>query len=335
MTQPIQPAWVLLTASTNRQNLARDGNTTHDILNDVALIQARQQNSANPSSLVQAGLHPPRKAPGRFALVLIGELHCFRRSGALLKQLSEDADLFVVTSERFRHIAEDIAQPNQRQIVEDHPEEASVDEGLPVNSMKQWHKLSLALKLIRKQEHILKRRYQYILKLRSDYFYVHPDKMLKSVAKQCRSPNHGLVGASDKVFGGRRDQMMLMEGFFQAIPLWFDQRETEYWPINLHQVLASDDAIKWFGMNWPKAIIGTPADPTSWREILTAGGQKLAEELAAFRPGPIVEYHRILRGHERFASEICFSRFLNLCGIPFQDCRGLRGFLYNDRKTQA
>ena len=88
-------------------------------------------------------------------------------------------------------------------------------------------------------------------------------------------------------------------------------------------------------MNWPKAIIGTPADPTSWRKILTAGGQKLAEELAAFRSSPNVEYHRILRGHERFASEICFSRFLNFCGLPFQDCLGLRGFLYNDRKTQA
>ena len=162
MTQPIQPAWVLLTASTNRQNLARDGNTTHDILQDLDLIQARQQNIVDPSSLVQAELHPPRKAPGRFALVLIGELHCFGRSGALLRQLSQDADLFVVTSERFRHIAEDIAQPSQRQIVEDHPEEVSVDEGLPVNSMKQWHKLSLALKLVRKQEHILKRRYQYI-----------------------------------------------------------------------------------------------------------------------------------------------------------------------------
>ena len=189
----MQPAWVLLTASTNRQSIAKASNTTHDILQDFDLVQARQQNIVDPSSLVQAELDPHRKEPGRFALMLIGELHCFQRSGSLLKQLSEVADLYVVTSERFREIAEDIAQPNQRQIVEDHPEEVSVDEGLPVNSMKQWHKLSLALKLVRKQEHILKRRYQYILKLRSDYFYVHPDKMLKSVAKQCRSPNHGLA----------------------------------------------------------------------------------------------------------------------------------------------
>ena len=335
MKQPTQPAWVLLTASTNRQSVEGGGNTTHNILNDVALIQARQQNSANPSRLVQPLPRSNTEAPARFAIVLIGELHCFQRSEALLRQLSQEADLYVVTSERFRDIAETITQPHQRQIIEDHPKEASVDEGLPVNSMKQWHKLSLALELIRRHEQTLKRRYRYILKLRSDYFYAHPDRMLNSVAKQCRSPNLGLVGASDKVFGGRRDQMMLMEGFFQAIPLWFDQRETEYWPINLHQVLASDDAIKWFGMNWPKAIVGTPGDPTSWRETLTAGGQNLVEELAAFRPSPIAEYHRILRGHERFASEICFSRFLNFCGLPFKECFGLRGFLYNDRKNQA
>lgn len=335
MTHPIQPAWVLLTASANRQNVEMGVNSTHNILKDNALIQARQQNSVDPSSLVQQVPQRCGKASGRFALVLIGELHCFQRSESLLRQLSQEADLYVVTSERFRAVAEDLAPPRQRKIIEDHPKETSVDQNLPVNSMKQWHKLSLALNLIRKHEQIQKQKYQYILKLRSDYFYAHPDKMLSSLVKQCRSPNGGLVGASDKVFGGRRDQMMLMEGLFQAIPLWFDQRETEYWPINLQQVLESDDAIKWFGMNWPKDIVGTPGDPTSWREILREGGQKLAAELAAFRPSPTTEYHRILRGHERFASEICFSRFLNFCGVSFQDCRGLRGFLYNDRKIQA
>jgi len=46
------------------------------------------------------------------------------------------------------------------------------------------------------------------------------------------------------------------------------------------------------------------------------------------------QYHRLLKGNPRFASEISFARFLNFCGIPFHDCVALRGFLYSDRSEQ-
>ena len=127
---------------------------------------------------------------------------------------------------------------------------------------------------------------------------------------------------------------MQFEGFFRAIPRWFDQREKTYWPINLQQVLASDDAVKWYGMNWPLDLVGTPQHPRPWRQALLANEQRLTQALAHHKASQSAHYHRLLKGNPRFASEISFARFLNFCGIPFHDCVALRGFLYSDRSEQ-
>lgn len=333
---PTQPAWVLLTASNNRLNMACDPEDDHTILRDHILLNNRGINAKDPAALVQplyehAGHY---KSQSRFALVLAGELRCITRSEALFKRLSSQADLFIVTSAPYRQRALALVPDEHCLIVDDQLAESSIDAGLPMNSMKQWHKLSLALRLIRHREQKLQKRYRYIVKLRSDYYYVHPETMLQEIDNACRSPETGLVGASDKVFGGPRELMMQFEGFFRAIPRWFDQREQTYWPINLQQVLASDDAVKWYGMNWPLDLVGTPQHPRPWRQALLAGEQHLTQALAHYKSSQSAHYHRLLKGNPRFASEISFSRFLNFCGIPFHDCVALRGFLYSDRSEQ-
>ena len=333
---PAQPAWVLLTASNNRPNMARDPEEDHPILRDTALLSSRGLNASNPAALVQPLPEPSSRptAPARCALVLTGELRCIERSAPLFEQLSAQADLFIVTSAPYRQRALALAPAEHCQIVDDQPAQAAIDAALPVNAMKQWHKLSLALQLVRCQEQKRQKRYRHVVKLRSDYYFAHPEKMLQQIANACRAPEAGLVGASDKVFGGPRELMMQFEGFFQAIPRWFDQREQSYWPINLQQVLASDDAVKWYGMNWPVQLVGSPQHPRTWRQALIADEQRLSQALAEHIPSTNAPYHRLLKGDPRFASEICFSRFLNFCGIPFHDCPALRGFLYRDRSQQ-
>ena len=334
MAAKIQPAWVLQTASGDRSRMAIDPREQHEILHDTALLNAR---SASAESLFQAVPESDEVQPEgtrRIALALIGELRCFHRSAELLKHLSRQADLFIVTTHNFRHEAAQLTHAARILIVENLNHEREVDAALAVPAMKQWHKLHLALQLIRNHEERLHQRYRFILKLRSDYFFVHPQQMLKRFVAACRTPQAGLVGASDKVFGGRRDLMMLLQGLFPAIPGWFDQRETTYWPINLEQVLRSDDAIKWYGMNWPQELVGQPDHPLRWRQALIHGGASLGHALARYRHTPSSRYHRLLVGHERFSSEICFSRYLNFCGIPFRDCRALRGLLYMDRNRQ-
>jgi hypothetical protein len=324
-----QPQWVLLSASADHPALP-----TPPALDDPALIRARQRNTNAPASLQQRlprALSRPRLA--RPALLLTGELRCLSRSEALIKRLSRRAALFIVTTAPFAAAARRLTSPDRLLILEEHPDQVRIDHDLPVPSMKQWHKLALALSLVRQVEQRRGHRFSHLIKLRSDYFYVHPHRLLQNVIRACESSNAGLVGASDKVFAGRRDAVMLLEGFFAALPGWFDQQEERYWPINLQQVLASDEALKWYGMNWPVELIGRPASTEAWRQQLIDGGPDLAAALARFQPGADTSYHRLFRGHPRFASEVCFARYLNFLGIPFRDCHGLRGFLYSDRSS--
>ena len=313
--------------------MARDPEDDHPILSDIDLLKSRDLNASAPSALVQSLPECSERVQPkpRFALVLTGELRCFERSAELWEHLRPQADLFVVTTAIYRKKALDLVPAERCLIIEDLPMEAAVDANLPVNSMKQWHKFSLALQLIQQHEQKRQKRYRHIIKLRSDYYFAHPQGMLKQITTACKSPHTGLVGASDKVFGGPRDLMMQFKGFFRAIPHWFDQHELNYWPINLQQVLASDDAVKWYGMNWPKELVGTPNHPRPWRHSLLAAEQRLTQALAAHSPTSSESYHSLLVGHPRFASEISFCRFLNFCGIPFHDCPALRGFLYRDR----
>ena len=97
----------------------------------------------------------------------------------------------------------------------------------------------------------------------------------------------------------------------------------------------SDDSIKWYGLNWPIDLIGTPPTTEAWRRQIRQGGNKLAYTLAKFKPNRTTKYHRLFKGHPRFASEVSFARFLNFNCIPFKDCYSLRGFLYSDRNTTS
>ena len=199
--------------------------------------------------------------------------------------------------------------------------------------MKQWFKISLALKLVREQEKKQSYKYDSILKLRTDYFFSHPKYILKDIIKACSCPNTGLVGASDKVFGGSRDLMMTLTGFSSIMETFFYEIENDYWPINLEQVILSDEALKWYGMNWPVELIGQPESIKKWKERLIEGGENLAKDLSKFKPKPNTKYHQLFKGNPKFASEVSFARFLNFNGIPFRDCYSLRGFLYRDRMT--
>ena len=287
-----QASWVLLSASADHPLV------TGTPLDDPPLIQARLQNQQEPSSLQQQQSSVrPRWRKHNCALLLTGELRCLSRSQALLQRLNKEADLFIVTTAAYADSAQRLTRSDQILIVDQLPAEAQHDQRFPVGSMKQWHKLHLALQLVQTAEQRRGRRYSHLLKLRSDYFYVHPQRLIKDVIQQTQQPEAGLVGASDKVFGGPRDWMMLFQGFFQSLEGWFDDREQHYWPINLAQVLASDEALKWYGMNWPVELIGQPETTEAWRQVLLKGGDGLATALAQFKPGPNTTYHRLFQGH--------------------------------------
>lgn len=322
-----QEDWVLLSASADQPKEA----VSQPSLSDPALTHARAINRDAPSELNQRNPSLLDRPIGdRWAILLPGELRCLQRSEALLRRLGRHADLFVVTKAKFRYEAKQL-HAKHALIVDDDPAEAAAEAALPHGAMKQWHKLSLALKMVKQEELTSGKRYDYIVKLRSDYFYTHPRHLFREIRHSLSSDNIDMVGASDKVFAARRDTMMLMQAFYASLMGWYYQREHCYWPINLDQVLSSDDAIKWYGMNWPTELIGTPQTTQSWRELLVKNRDELRLQLQSYQASTDSTYHKLFRGDNTFASEVCFARFLNFAGISFRDCTSLRGFLYSDR----
>lgn len=271
---------------------------------------------------------PPRGT--RFALLLPGQLRCLEHSRGFLERLCRWADLFVCTERRYEEAAASLRCRRHRglRIIEDDPEAAAEDAALPVASMKQWHKLAACLAMAREQERLQGQRYTHLVKLRSDYLHVNPEWFFQDIAQHTHD---GLACASDKVFAGNRDVMMLFGGFQGAIAGFFDGHEHTYWPINVDTVLRSDDASKWYGMNWPERLVGRPARVQELRQVLQGGGRELASALARFRAQPDEPFLRLFQGHPRFASEVCFARFLNFCGVAAHGNRALQGFLRSDR----
>ena len=256
----------------------------------------------------------------RIAIILPGELRCMNQSKEFLRELSKKADIFICTSERFKE---------ESTMIKSRVKFISQEPLLPVGAMQQWHKLSEALGMVRMHERKIGKRYTHILKLRTDFHHAKPSKLLKELIAA-----DGLICSSDKVFGGRRELMLLFDGFYAAIKSIFNDREQSYWPINTQTILKSDDSSKWYGMFFPKTLVGEPKGVEYLRQILKEGGSHLANELLTWRVGTNFstdDYVRFFKGNSRFASEICFARFLNFNAIPTHNCPGLTGFLRSDR----
>ena len=318
----IQPGWEAfhIGEPTQAEQLWSEAITRHP----SNLLLLRAVNHYAPQLLRQGRIsHRSRPWGSRIAVVLPGELRCLNQSQAFFQALGRQADLFVCTSKAFAEPAGSLPAA-ELQVVDPEP-------NLPMGAMQQWHKLAMALAMVRARENRTGRRYTHILKLRTDFHHIQPRHLVTELVAA-----DGLIAASDKVFGGRRDLMLLFEGFPAAITAWFDQREHRYWPINADPILSSDDSIKWYGMAFPKQLVGQPTSVDHLRQVLRQGGSALADALLRWQPSTDdqdLAQHcvRFVQGHPRFASEVCFARFLNFNAVPVHSSPGVTGFLRSDR----
>ena len=263
------------------------------------------------------------------AVLIPGELRCLSRSGPLLKQLGQIADLFITTTNGFRSEALAL-QPKDLQIIEDDPHLIAEERDLAVGSMRQWHKLAACFRQMRAEERRRGRPYRWAVKWRTDFFLLEPHQLLQELSELDRDPDAGLIGASDKLFAGRRDVMLRLEGFWHALQGQFLDLDPRNSPVDLETILRGDQSAKWYGFGLPERLVGRPASVPELRHILQQGGSDLARALSnSWRPEePLVNF---CPGHPRFPSEVAFARFLNQLLIPMRRSRALSGFLYSDR----
>ncbi len=256
------------------------------------------------------------------AIIIPGELRLIDKSTRFFEILSNKADIFICTSKEYEKEANQIKFAKAISIIDKEP-------NLKLNSMHQWHKLNCCLEMVKKQERLKKNYYSHILKLRTDYFHINPVNLHQELL--C---SDGIIGASDKVFGGRRELMMLFSGFYHSLLGWFYKKDSDYWPINIDQIIGSDDNIKWYGMRFPKSMVGNPKTVSDLRNLITNRREELSLKLQSYQmnQGSLEDsYSTFFKGNPIFPSEVCYAKFLNFNGIYSHTSESLKGFLRSDR----
>ena len=342
----LQPNWVLESASRNlsscsSQLLSQPSSENINLLNNINqlnwqtatdkinnigellskypsnLVLYRLINQLFTSQLPEYSLSAPVSNLPKFAVVIPGELRCFESSYKFLSGLSKFADIFICTNNEFTDKA--LSLSRNVYIIENEPE-------LEVASMHQWHKLYMCLGQVKRQEVINKCHYEYILKLRTDFYLVKPQNILQDLM----NAKGKIICSSDKIFGGSRDTMMLFEGFYLSLLNTYFGKNITHQQFNLQQILRSDDSFKWYGFKFPTDIFGIPNSVEALREKITS--IVLANPNYPFKNfGSTENTFSFFKGHNTFPSEICFARFINSLGIPVQSSAGFQGFLREDR----
>lgn len=294
------------------------------------LVLARAIHQLNPSGLVQKvprWWYKPRRM--RIAFLLPGELRCIERSKPLLQAFKKQGDLFICTTSTYETSATNL-KPTALAVIEQSSILCSAEKDLPVASMRQWHKLAACMNLMLQKESERGLLYTHLVKLRSDYYYLQPQSLIKELSALGKEPLSGLIGSSDKVFAGPRNLMLLMQGFWHALSGHYLDRSLNNCPINLEPILKGDESAKWYGLGFPERLVGCPETVDELKATLIQGGPRLSQALAQpwLPDEPLIKF---FSGHPRFPSEVAFARFLNFNGIPMRNTPGLRGFLYSDR----
>lgn len=296
---------------------------------------ARQVNLMMPD-LLQYGemkMMPP-KSKSRVAIIIPGMLRCLHRSLPLLKSLISHCDLFICTSPEFETDAESLQKEGlvRIKIVKDNPE-------LPAIAMQQWMRMNECLKMLKEQESETGIQYTHIIKVRTDFYFLNPEKILDVIT----GLNSGLLMCSDKVFGGKRNDMLRFQEFYQKIMDYYVD-SSQWFDINLRQILRSDDSFKWFGLLFPESVAGEIKHPEEMRYLITKNGVDFYQDhidRSMKKPADnrLLEGCRLMRtlydesppGKKVFASEICFAAFLNRENTDVHWSPNFSGILWHDR----
>jgi hypothetical protein len=300
---------------------------------DFSLV--RQVNLMMPD-LLQYGemkMIPP-KSKTRVAIIIPGMLRCLQRSFPLLKSLLSHCDLFICTSPEFEKVAESMQKEGlvRIKIVKDNPL-------LPAIAMQQWMRMNECLQMLKEQESETGIQYTHIIKARTDFYFLHPEKILDELT----GLSSGLLMCSDKVFGGKRNDMLRFQEFYHKIMdyyvdcgHWFD--------IRLEQIDRSEDSFKWFGMLLPDSVTDDVRHPEELRAMIMKNGVDFYQNLfdksvKESDDNRSLKGRRLMRtlydesppGKKVFASEICFAAFLNQQNMDAHWSLNFSGVLWNDR----
>jgi hypothetical protein len=300
---------------------------------DLSLV--RQLNLLMPQALQYRDIKITAPQNGtRVAVVIPGMLRCLKRTLPLLKALLSRCDVFICTSPEYAAHAESLQKEGfvRTKIVKDNPR-------LPANAMQQWMRMNECLQMLKERESETGIQYSHIIKVRTDFYFLNPEKILNEIT----GLSSGLLMCSDKVFGGKRNDMLRIQEFYHKIMDYYVDG-SHWFDIRLQQIERSDDSFKWFGLLLPDSLTGDVKHPEELRTMIMKNGVDFYQDffdktVKQSADSKTLKGRRLMRtlydnsppGKKVFASEICFAAFLNQQNIDAHWSPYFSGILWYDR----
>ena len=189
----------------------------------------------------------------------------------------------------------------------------------------QWHKLKQGLEFIHYHEKSQNASYTHIYKIRTDFYFNKP-----ICASIHISRGSDFVAVSDKVFGGKRETIMLFKSFLDFSNLV--SKGTHL--IDSDWISQTSDSVKWYGFLLERdQSKGTNSIKELKEKIIKNSSQQSLKnklEMQIYRRTNDSRY-RFFEGSTIFASEIVFAAFLMHHRIIPKYNESLSGFLFSDR----
>jgi hypothetical protein len=261
------------------------------------------------------------------AVLIPGRLRCWAKSKDLIYSIAKKTKVFIVTDLTDEKIIDTINHENIITIIV----EKSVykDDFSKISNvfLSQYFKLKCAIDEVYRYEKNNSVFFKNFLKLRTDFFYFNSEKLLDMSQE---NNQNNLFAFSDLCFSGRREFFLPLKSFYDFAEWSYvnDFHNLDYMPINPTQIINSDPGATRFNwLKYPSEIVETtdsrPSGEYIQKKIIKNYDNALKYKFK------INDEFKSTGGKGFFASEQCFSLFLNLAGIPCKTHFKYAGYIMN------
>jgi hypothetical protein len=270
-------------------------------------------------------------ARSKIAILVPGQLRCLEFSYPHFKSWSKGADLFVLTNRTYTEQARAVAELGAScRFVEDRPQLAEQEASISTAQLTQWLKLRACIDMLWEVERERNHRYDYIIKMRTDYVLAAPDALLDM---DMEATNNCIYANTDVCFSGRREFVLPLHGLYMAGLTTFYKRSDQYFAINPDHILECDaTSCKWFLARFPRDLVDlSPFNRGTPSAELLQSIKNNRDKIVNYVHGSGNELVPDTTGCRDFASELVFFYYMNFLGIPIKSHRKLTGHVVRTR----
>ena len=176
----------------------------------------------------------PQKISQDVAIFIPSQLRDLDKSKNLINSLAKYAKVFIFTNKEYKNLAEKyLSKEIQIKYVEDDDKYNKMEIESKDRAVFQWIKFKGCVDMMLKFEKKNNIVFSHILKLRSDFAFTNPSSLLDL---SFEDKNKCIVADSDRLFSGRREDILPLYNFLEISQNSFLGNDRNYFPINVSQI---------------------------------------------------------------------------------------------------